>query len=466
MRRGEALSSIEYVFAGYVLAGLASFLVLRTPTSIAATYLLGLVALPVAHYPEPNPSTLFPFEIIGLGLPAQMLITKAWIAPVVALVGGTIFDVRRVAAFRPVWIDVPMLMWVLWPLASAQFAMFPRPGGAASALYLAGVWGAPYLLGRIWFSDEQGRAFLVRAIAVSALVLLPVAVIEGVRPPSIYTMVYGYHPFLTDGIDRYIGYRPLALFEDGNQYGIWIALSALGALGLCAAQTARSHRSMLTAGILVVMAFASQSAGGVLSLIFGAVLFWAFYTRRVSQRLLILVGSVFLVCGAVYATGIIPVRQIATETRIGAKALSLIRQTGRGSFAWRVSQDQKMLPLIANHPVVGHSQWDWWARIERRPWGLAMLILGQFGAIGLLLAGMAFAMGSLSTLWRATSRPVQPVSIIAALMVSLAAADGLLNAFLFLPAFALAGALVVAVPRTSRDMRSLTRAPIRQPSSR
>lgn len=390
-----------------------------------------------------------------------MLVAKAWIAPVVALIGGMIFDPRRVATFRAAWTDLPMLLWVIWPLASAQFAAFARPGGVASALYLAGVWGAPYLLGRIWFSDEKGCAFLLRAIAVSALILLPAAVIEGIEPPSIYPVIYGYHPFLTDGIDRYIGYRPLALFENGNQYGIWIALSALAALGLFAAQAARSQWSILVLGILIVMALASQSAGGVFSLLFGAALLWAFHTRRVSRRLLIVMGSLFLASGAVYATGIIPVRKIATETQIGAKALSWVRQTGRGSFAWRVSQDQKVLPLIANHAVAGYSQWDWWAPISRRPWGLAMLILGQFGAIGLLLAGLAFVTSSLSALWRATARSVQPVSIIAALMVVLAAADGLLNAFLFLPAFALAGTLVVTGPRHVRDKH-----PIRQPSAR
>jgi hypothetical protein len=55
---------------------------------------------------------------------------------------------------------------------------------------------------------------------------------------------------------------------------------------------------------------------------------------------------------------------------------------GRLVIHWRKARDQTALPLIAAHPILGTPRWDWWRTNEERPWGLALLILGQFGWIG------------------------------------------------------------------------------------
>ena len=72
-------------------------------------------------------------------------------------------------------------------------------------------------------------------MAASALACLPFSVIEGALGPQVYDRVYGPHPLATDGAERYLGFRPLAFFEDGNQFGIWISLAALAALWLAIA---------------------------------------------------------------------------------------------------------------------------------------------------------------------------------------------------------------------------------------
>jgi chromate transport protein ChrA len=73
-----------------------------------------------------------------------------------------------------------------------------------------------------------------------------------------------------------------------------------------------------------------------------------------------------------------------------------------------------------------------------------MLIVGQFGLIGLVLAATAIVgpvvrRAIASRRGRETSRS----ALVMGVVVAMALLDGLLNAFLFLPAIALSGALVM-----------------------
>src|SRR3546814_14416037 len=82
------------------------------------------------------------------------------------------------------------------------------------------------------------------------------------------TLFLAPHPFAYDGTDRYVGYRPQALFEHGNQYGIWCAGAALAAYWRLRVAISGKPRAGWSAAaiILLVMTLASQSAGALLLL--------------------------------------------------------------------------------------------------------------------------------------------------------------------------------------------------------
>src|SRR3546814_7823202 len=87
----------------------------------------------------------------------------------------------------------------------------------------------------------------------------------------LHTALLGPHPFAYDGTDRYVGYRPQALFEHGNQYGIWCAGAALAAYWRLRVAISGKPRAGWSAAaiILLVMTLASQSAGALLFLFAG-----------------------------------------------------------------------------------------------------------------------------------------------------------------------------------------------------
>jgi hypothetical protein len=492
------------IYALYTGLALLSFRWLPARTAVLATFFAGWLILPVGHFPPDEITGSLPWWIVGLALPSSMLATKAWVAAGAALLGGILFDRAALAAWRPRWIDLPMAAWCLWPLVDGLLATdlpaVPAPAPILASLYVLGCWGLPWLIGRIWIVDAADRTALLTAIVWSGAVLLPVAVAEGVAAPFLYDAVYGAHPFCADGMVRYVGYRPLALFENGNQYGIWIAVAALAATWLAFMRGDRgskspfgnsqesefrggtgphphpaAHRVSLMGGrvgvragtakcvsthfrtasrprratilwlVVATMAVAAQSVGALL-LAAAGIAFLGLRGRALVRPLAIAgVGSVALLA-AVHLSGIVPLEHIARNTPVGQQVLATMRGVGRGSFTWRLSQDAKVLPAIHAAPLAGTARWDWFRPFATRPWGLTMLILGQFGAIGLCLAFGAVVAPAMAVLFRrigygAWERDGDALPL--AVIVLVAMADATLNSFVYLPAILIAGGIAV-----------------------
>jgi len=445
---------VPLAYLVFAVLGLALFRAFRPAVAVLVVMLGGWVLLPVGVFPAGSTEADFPYWITGLAVPSQMLLTKAWVAPCVALAGAALFDRATVQRLRLAPFDLPVILWCLWPLLQAAVAPPSDPQPLLACLYLAGSWGAPWLLGRLYFAHADGQRLLMQGLTASALACLPIALIEGFgRPGLLYELVYGAHPFRFDGAERYFGSRPLGFFENGNQYGLWMALCAVAAAWLARTAAPTQRRpAVITAAVVVLMTLAAQSVGAIALMLLGLGLL--FGSRFVSLRHLTiaaLAGSVLV--GAVYFSGVVPVREIATQTRAGRAVVDTFKGVGRGSFTWRVSQDQKLLPLALAHPVAGSAQWDWWQSEKVRPWGMPLLVTGQFGLVGLLLCFGLLLAPAVRAGMRGTrdgaSGPAASTAL--ASLVVLTVADALLNSFIFFPALLAAGGLVWARERLPGD---------------
>jgi len=439
--------SIAAIYLGWAVGTWAMFRRCRPAVAVLGSFLGGWILLPVGTYPAGSADAVFPYWIIGLALPSDMLLTKAAAAPTAAFVGVLLFDRQALARLRPVWLDAPIALWCLWPGVASAFASEPHPAPLLAVGYLVAAWGLPWLLGRLYFASPEGRLLLVKGIVVSALACLPFSVVEGAFGPVVYDAVCGPHPFRADGAVRYVGFRPLGFFEHGNQFGLWISLSALAALWL--AISSREARWRWVAAILVAMAVAAQSIGAIALLAVGAAGLWVF--DRVKPRVLASgAAALIAIGGAVYLSGAIPFQAIAKDTAWGRDIVNSIRGAGRGSFTWRIAQDQKLLADAVARPVTGSAQWDWWRAKETRPWSLSLLIVGQFGLVGLLLALATLLGPALRAAWAAPRggawRPAGVPLVLASIAV-LTVIDALLNSFVFFPAIVAAGGLAASARR-------------------
>jgi hypothetical protein len=443
----------DVVYLAFVLAALAVFRWRPPAQAVLLVFLGGWLVLPVGHFPPGAADAEFPYWITGLAVPSDMLLTKAWVAPAAALLGLLVFDRSALLRLRPVWMDAPVLLWCAWPLLQSALVEHARPAGVWSSLYLAGCWGLPWLLGRACFASPDAKLLLVKGLALAGLACLPVSLVEGVFGPTLYGLVYEPHPFRLDGIVRYVGFRPLGFFEDGNQFGLWVSLCALAAvwLALVAPAGREARRWRVVAGVDLLIALAAQSVGAILLLAVGAGFLAA--CRLLRPRLLLAAALGLLVLGgAVYVSGAVPIAKIGKETALGRHVIAAFRSVGRGSFTWRIGQDQKLLPQAMATPVVGTATWDWWRPQGIRPWGLTLLVLGQFGAVGLLALLGTLLAPALAAAWRAPPGgawrlPGVPLALAA--VVGMTVLDALMNSFVFFPAVLAAGALAAATPVTA-----------------
>ena len=392
-----------------------------------------------------------------------MLISKAWVAPASAIFAMLLTDYKRLSTLRFGAFDLPIVAWCLWPLLQAMATTVSRPDSLLATAYLIGVWGFPWLLGRLYFSQPEEQRFLLLGLAWSGLACLPFAVWEGFFGPDLYALLYETHPFATDGIDRYIGWRPIGFFENGNQYGIWVCLCALAALWMWRAVAAPAGLAQWKWGAVLALAIAlaSQSVGAILLLAFGYGGMELVARIRVKRFVIgaLIAGSVM---SLVYLSGAAPITHWGKETAIGRKVVDGFRVAGRGSMPWRISQDQKAIALVKPDALLGRGTWDWWNSLGTRPWGLALLIVGQFGVVGLLSAFGALTLPSVKTLlnvklacqWNSNGAPT-----VLAIIVLLALMDAILNSFFFFPAILASAALVptsTVIAATSNTRRGLS----------
>lgn len=437
--------AVNIFYIAFAACSVIVFRLLPVRLAIALIFFGGWLLLPVGNYPPIVSDDVFPYWITGLAVPSDMLVTKAWVVPASAFFMAILFDASAVRAWRPSVIDLPMMLWCVWPLISGSLATAPNPNPFIAAVYITGCWGLPWLLGRIWFSDPDGWLTLMKAVSLAGLACLPIALAEGFGPPEIYDLLYSPHPFRFDGFERYVGYRPMGFFENGNQYGIWVSLSALASVWLALALRRQPDGKLflLAAIITSLIAVASQSFGAILLLLAG--LFLLILWGR-SFVMPVLVGSFTLIvlAGAVHVSGVVPLETIARDTEFGRMTLSFFRDMGRGSFLWRLSQDFKSLDLIHSAPLLGSAIWDWWRPYNTRPWGLSILIMGQYGIIGSVLAfGSLFTVVciGLNRVRKAGAWVLTSISVPMALIILLTLGDAIFNSFLYFPAILIAGAL-------------------------
>jgi hypothetical protein len=219
---------------------------------------------------------------------------------------------------------------------------------------------------------------------------------------------------------------------------------ALAAIWLWRSTPTSRVRGQLAAvaALGLAVALASQSVGAILLLGAGLTLLWTL-GRPLTRSLLPLFFLLVVLSGSIYLSGAIPLRAIAENTVGGHQVVNFFRSLGRGSFTWRVARDQRALPLIDEHMVLGAAQWDWWRPNDERPWGLAVLVIGQFGLVGLALVFSALLTPILRVLalrkyagaWTRSAAPALAV------IVLMAIGDAMLNSFFFYPAILAAAAL-------------------------
>lgn len=442
---------VPFVLGSWVLLSVVVFR-LRIGRDAAILLLIGgWSLLPVAVYP----SAVFISprgtggSMHALALPSVMLANKAVAIGSGCLAGMLLTAWPAIRNVRPSWLDLPMAVWCVTPIASALANGLPPSWGLAQARYLGLAWGMPYVVGRVYFGDNDSLVKFGRGWVLAGLASAPFCLAEFVAGPFLYGWIYGSHPYQVEGAQRPFFYRPLLLLEHGNQLGMWVATAAIAAVWL-----RLSGRLKVVAGLpggavatcLVVIALICQSHGSIAMMLGVLAVVWLL--RRTTRRPAPwLVGASSALLALVVTTAEV---KAAGWGGLRERARGLFLGVGKQSFTWRLARVEELLSRALRMPLLGRGLPDWSLAaggvfVNPVNIGLWLLALGTYGLVGLLASTLALVLPIAEVVkWLPTRSWLNPTCAgvtLAAVLLTVHAVDSLFNSVFLLPLLAGAGGL-------------------------
>jgi hypothetical protein len=373
----------------------------RYPFKVALliNFVGGWAILPAANYTAT--SQPMPYWILGTSLESNYFFTKATIVGFSGILAVFLLDRAAFKRFRlTVW-DLPLGMWLIAPMLSA----IANPGnyreGLTGELYQLLAWGSPYLIGRLYFTDTKSLRLAAKAFVIGGLVYIPFCLFEIIRGPQIYVRLYGYQPFQMMGAERFMGYRPVVLLENGNQLGIWMATATLIAIWLWARKTATSIMGIPIWGVaisLFVVTILCQSTGAIL-LLLALTPFVFVDPRHLNRTVSVLLVLAILAFAAFRIANFMSLQDLVKDNPTAHAISSDLKSMGKGSLEWRLAQDEKHIDTALAEPILGYAQWDWWRGGVQRPWSLWLLVFGLYGSVGLVSLEALLLIPALRAVW-------------------------------------------------------------------
>ena len=206
MPMDQANALVPLVLFGFIFVFLLLFAFLPPRRAAIASFLSAWLFMPVASY-----------EIEGFPEYSKLFATCFGI-----LLAVVIFDFKRLIMFRPKWHDLPIILWCLTPTASSIYNGLGVYDGFSESLSQTILWGVPYLIGRIYFTNwKELREFAI-GIIISGLVYASFIIIEMRLSPQLHNWVYGAYQHKFDQTLRYGMWRPMVFMQHGLMLAFWV----------------------------------------------------------------------------------------------------------------------------------------------------------------------------------------------------------------------------------------------------
>jgi len=207
---------VPIALLGAIPFALLMFASLPARKAVLVSFLGLWLFLPVAEYSVP-------------GLPDY---TKSAAISLSVLLGAILLDARSFSALRFSGVDLPVIVWCLCPIASSVANDLGWYDGFSNATTRALEWGVPYLLGRVYFRDEEAFRELVKAVAIGGLVYVPLCLFEARMSPILHAKIYGFHQHVWMQSQRFGGWRPTVFLTHGLSVAFFMAIATMSAFGL------------------------------------------------------------------------------------------------------------------------------------------------------------------------------------------------------------------------------------------
>ena len=362
--------TVNIVYAVWIPLAVVLFWTLGPRRAALIVLFAGFLLLPRDLY---VPFHFGPFwvdkrTVTGIGLLAGILIT----------------DPRTLLRFRPKLIDLPMIAFVILPVASLAANGFADSPVTFDIVFRNfAEWSIPYLVGRLYFADRDGPRRIAVAVVIAGLCSIPIFVFEMVMGPRWYLsgLIYGIVP--NEGmIYRMGGWRPEGFMTSALEVPTWLALSATMGVWLRLRRAWQLWKMPASSPpiVLSIATIACRGIYGYANLAIGTLLAGISHLIRPPIALIVLAA----------------IPPIYVTTRVsgiwdGKSLVSLAARAGRpDTVAFRIMAEDSYVKKVVDHGAVfgfGGSEsgiFDFWSQrhLTADGWWLHHFRMG--GVVGLV----------------------------------------------------------------------------------
>lgn len=268
------------------------------------------------------------------------------------------YDAQRFYTFKFGWLDLPMAIWCICPMASSLSNGLGIYDGSVASLTAIVTYGVPYFIGRIYFNNLAGLRQLATGIFLGGLVYLPLCLIEIAISPQLHRLVYGYHGVkqFSQSI-RYGGFRPTVFMQHGLSVGMWMMAVTLIAIWLWQARViTRIAGFPITwfIPVLLVTFVLLKSTGAYLYLLYGIAILFTAKWLRTALPLLVLIVMIFSYILMGTSGAITPER----SDQVVAIAGDIAGADRAHSLDFRLSNEEILVNKARQKMIFGWGGWD------------------------------------------------------------------------------------------------------------
>lgn len=302
-------------------------------------------------------------------------------------IASLLFDSNLWLRFKPrIW-DLSLIVLILWPIASASANNLGARHAISGVLTHLVRWGAPYLLGRLYFDTFEKLSYFARTIFLGGVVYIPFCLVEMRMSPQFSNWVYGIQQRVGMAI-RYGGWRPSVFLDNGLELGMWMTAATLTGFGLWFSGGMRQRkflgvREAYCLGLLFIVTILCKATGALVLLMASAGTLVAI--RSFNFRWVVL-GLTAI--PALY----ISVRTTDTQSAMALVpiARSMFGEDRAQSLEFRFINENMLVERASEQFFVGWGGWgrnlvhDEWGNIATIPDGLWVILFGEHGMVAVV----------------------------------------------------------------------------------
>lgn len=388
-------------------------------------------------------------------------LSKYTISSFVVLAYVLLFDLKTARQFSFTRYDLPALVFCIVPILTSLSNDLGLWDGLSSSINTTLGWGVPYLVARLYFKDVDALKDVLIAVAVAALLYLPLVWIEIIISPRLHGLFYGFDQGSWIQNVRYGGWRPQVFMQHGLMVAFFMAISTMVYFAIDGEKIRRRIFNIPVGWIskvMLVTVIFCKSGNGVVILLLG--LFFRFLTKRN-------LGRIFLLVLILSIPTYIGLRTVGGWD--GKNLLDFIAEVSdsqrAGSVRARMIQESLFAERVEERWLLGWGGWsrafpvdEFGNRLTRGVDSLWIIVYGENGFIGLvsvfsiLLIGPYLAVTRLHKLRKLDRNEIRIVYTLCAIPV-LFSIDSLMNA-MYSPLYPIvSGALISLYLGTRREAR-------------